>query len=400
MTQAWTPYALGSLFDFSNGVNASKSAYGAGTPFANVLEVISSESLTESDVPGKVRLSQSELRRYAVQHGDVLFNRTSETPDEVGLASTYVGASTIVFGGFVLRGRPKTRLIDVQYSKYALRAPDVRKQIVARGQGGIRANVGQRDLSSVIVHLPPLPRQQEIAAMLDDASRLVHELVALIAKKRAMKRGAVQALITGRSRVPGFDDAWQSPTIGNLARVVGGGTPATGVAEFWGGNIPWFTPAEIAKDGSGLVSASRRWITEAGLKSSSAQLLPAYSVLVTSRASIGNVAVTTVTATTNQGFASLVPRDPRSTWFLYYSVQHHRKSIEAIAAGSTFLEISAPRLAAMRIPAPSLSEQEAIARILLDMDAEIETLEARLRSAHSVKQGMIQQILVRRGLDA
>src|SRR4051812_49432585 len=107
-TPGWHKYELGQLFSFSNGINADKSAYGSGTPFINVLEVITNESLTAQDIPGRVTLPKKVLARYQVKRGDVLLNRTSETQDEVGLTSVYVDEQPVVFGGFVFRGQPLT----------------------------------------------------------------------------------------------------------------------------------------------------------------------------------------------------------------------------------------------------------------------------------------------------
>ena len=131
--QEWEEFVLDELFDFANGINADKSAYGDGIPFANVLEVVANEGLTPALIPGRIKLSAPLIARYQVRHGDVLFNRTSETQEEVGLASVYLGDKVIVFGGFVFRARPKTKRLDIMYSKYALRAHGVRKQIIALG---------------------------------------------------------------------------------------------------------------------------------------------------------------------------------------------------------------------------------------------------------------------------
>ncbi|MDV6291477.1 restriction endonuclease subunit S [Rhodococcus aetherivorans] len=392
----WREYELGELFNLSNGINADKSAYGRGTPFINVLEVITNESLNASDIPGQVTLPKKVLARYQVKQGDVLFNRTSETQDEVGLTSVYVDYHPVVFGGFVFRGRPTTSLLDVNYSKYALRAADVRHQITARGQGGIRANIGQRDLKSVVVRMPGKPEQQAIAEVIDNASDLIRVLERLIAKKQAIKQGMMQQLLTGRTRLPGFSEKWSDSTLGAIARITGGGTPSTRVSSFWGGGVPWFTPAEIKAQGSGLVSSSERTITQEGLASSAATLLPAGTVLVTSRASIGNCAVAAVPVSTNQGFTSMVPKDSRSTWFLYYWIQQHRSELESRAAGSTFLEISASKVSAISLRQPDLDEQAAIGTAIRDADTELGALTDRLTKARAIKQGMMQQLLTGR----
>jgi len=130
----WEQVQFSNMFEFRNGVNAEKDGYGKG-------------------IPGRVSLTRSDIASYAVRYGDLLFNRTSETQEEVGLSSVYLDNDTVVFGGFVIRGRPLVDSIDPIYSGYALRAPAIRAQIIARGQGAIRANVGQADLRNVLAPL-------------------------------------------------------------------------------------------------------------------------------------------------------------------------------------------------------------------------------------------------------
>ena len=392
----WTAYQLVDLLKFSNGINADKAAYGRGTRFVNVLEVITNESLMAQDIPGRVSLPDKVLARYLVKRGDVLFNRTSETQDEVGLSSIYLDDELVVFGGFVFRGHPKTGDMDVGYAKYGLRAGDVRRQIVARGQGGIRANIGQRDLNTVVVRLPELPEQRAIAHTIDHVSSLARAIDALIVKKRAIKQGMIKDLLSGRTRLPGFVDEWQPSMIGTMARVIGGGTPSTRVPAFWDGPIPWLTPGEISSEGAGLLGRSERSITARGLAESGANMLPAGTVLVTSRASIGNCAVADVPLTTNQGFASMIPSDPRSTWFLYYWVQENRRELESRAAGSTFLEISAGKVASIALDMPSLPEQEMIGQVLRDVDLEMDVLRRRKNKVEAIKTGMMQTLLTGR----
>ncbi|MCC6269484.1 MAG: restriction endonuclease subunit S [Dehalococcoidia bacterium] len=181
--QEWEVVRFSKLFEFRNGVNADKDAYGRGTPFVNVLEIITKGHLKASDVPGKVSLPRSAVVSYAVRRGDLVFNRTSETQAEVGLAAVYLDDVPVVFGGFVIRGRPTTADVDAIFSGYAFRAPSVRSQIIARGQGAIRANVGQGDLRQIVAALPPRPEQEAIAEALSDADALIESLEQLIAKK-------------------------------------------------------------------------------------------------------------------------------------------------------------------------------------------------------------------------
>lgn len=282
---------------------------------------------------------------------------------------------------------------DERFIYYMLQRVDY---VTHSGKSGV-PGVNRNDLHGEIVSLPDSPvEQRAIALALSDVDDLIARLEQAAVKRQAIKQGMMQQLLTGRTRLPGFGGEWPELTVGALARVAGGGTPSTRVSSYWNGDIPWFTPAEIRPEGSGLVSSSERTITPEGLASSSATLLPAGSVLVTSRASIGNCAVAAVPATTNQGFTSLIPADGRSTWFLYYWVQQNRSEFESRSAGSTFLEISASKVAAIPVGHPSLPEQEAIGRVLRDADRELDGLKLRLAKARAIKEGMMQQLLAGR----
>lgn len=215
----WPLVPLGTLCAFANGVNADKGAYGKGIPFINVLEVITHSHLKASDVPGRVLLSKAERETFSVRRGDILFNRTSETQEEVGLASVYADDDSVVFGGFVIRGRFTVDAFDHTYVGYALRAPLVRSQIVAQGQGAIRANIGQASLKRVLVPILARPEQRAIAEALADVDGLLGALEGLIAKKRAIKQAAMQQLLTGKTRLPGFSGEWEAKRLGEIASI-------------------------------------------------------------------------------------------------------------------------------------------------------------------------------------
>ena len=163
---------------------------------------------------------------------------------------------------------------------------------------------------------------------------------------------------------------WQTTTLGDIARIVSGATPKTSVEEFWDGGVPWVTPKDLSGlDGSSIESTART-LTEAGLKSCAASLLPAGSVLLSSRAPIGLVAINSVPMATNQGFKSLVPDERRvDARFLYWWLRCHRPQLEAIGNGATFKEVSKRTVAAVRIGLPPIAEQRRIAAVLDAADA-------------------------------
>lgn len=163
----WNKKTLSELFEFKNGVNADKSQYGRGVKFINVMEVIKNNSLKEEDIPGALEIDESSLNLYLVKKGDVLFNRTSETPEEIGLTSVYIDDKPVVFGGFVIRARPIDNSLDSNFCKYCFHTSSTRKEIIKRGQGAIRANIGQGDLGNVSILIPPLNEQIKIAEIIN-----------------------------------------------------------------------------------------------------------------------------------------------------------------------------------------------------------------------------------------
>lgn len=395
--EGWNSSLLGELFSFSNGINADKSAYGHGVPFINVLEPIKYSHIREIDIPGKVSVPSRLSKNCSVKYGDIVFNRTSEVQEEVGFAAVYIDENPVVFGGFVICAKPIRKNLDPVYAGYALRAPAVRSQIVAKAQGAIRSNIGQASLRGVVVPIPQVSEQCAIATALSDTDALIDALGRLIAKKRAIKQGAMQQLLTGQTRLPGFTCEWETQRLGEVANIRSGGTPSTTIPAFWNGGIPWCTPTDItALGGHKYLAETERTISHEGLQASSAESIPPKSIIMTTRATIGECAINAVSMTTNQGFKNLVPTGVDAE-FLYYLMTTKKNELIKICGGSTFLEISKKQLYSFDlIFTKSYQEQQAIATVLSEMDAEIEALEHRRDKARQIKQGMMQELLTGR----
>lgn len=187
-------------------------------------------------------------------------------------------------------------------------------------------------------------------------------------------------------------DDWEVKSLGEVATIVGGGTPSTLNSAYWNGDIQWFTPAELS-DSKKYVSKSERTITERGLKESSAKLLPKGTVLLTTRASIGITAILENPASTNQGFQSLIAKNNCCSEFLYYVIPLIKDEMLSRASGSTFAEISAKKLSTITFQLPPLPEQQRIAKALSDVDALISTTEKLIQKKKNIKQGAMQNLL-------
>lgn len=240
--------------------------------------------------------------------------------------------------------------------------------------------------------------QATIAETLSDVYALIESLKQFIAKKRLIKQGTMQELLTSKKRLPGFTREWHVSRIDELAEIRSGGTPSTSLPLLWDGDVPWCTPTDItALKGYKYLRETARKISAQGLKFSSAEMVPANSIVMTSRATIGVCAINVMPVSTNQGFKNLVPFENIDPDFLYYLLLTKKQDLISLCGGSTFLEISKSQLSIFKLKLPSSkSEQTAIAQILSDMDAEIDELEAKLAKYQMIKQGMMQALLTGR----
>lgn len=393
----WDVEPLGGIMELQNGFNADKAAYGAGTRFINVLEVITDTHLTPDRIPGRVAVTKAQFNTFEVRRGDVLFNRTSETQEEIALAASYDDDEPVIFGGFVIRGRPDATRLHPRFGGYGLRSPAVRNQMIARGQGVVRANIGQRDLKTVLVPLPGKDEQEAITGALSEADALIKALAALIAKKRALKRGAMQVLLSGDRRLPEFAGDWELQPLGSLGRWQGGATPSMSRPEFWSeGTIPWVSSSDVRLG----VITPRNLITRRAVRESSTTVVEPGAILMVTRSGILRrflpIALTPQTLAINQDIKALTTHDDVVGAFVFHALVAASQGILAscMKSGTTVESVDLSSLKKFEIlMPPTRDEQQAIAAVLSDMDAEISALETRLQKARGVKKGMTQVLL-------
>ena len=187
-----------------------------------------------------------------------------------------------------------------------------------------------------------------------------------------------------------FQGEWEKTKIGDIAIVVGGGTPDTNTSQYWNGKIQWFTPSEIGRNK--YVYNSVRTISEEGLNKSSAKLLPIGTILLSSRATVGECSINKKECTTNQGFQSLIPKENISNEFVYYLIQTKRKDLIRKSCGSTFLEISANEVRKIVVSIPTIKEQDKIAKLLALLDERIATQNKIIDKLQSLIKGISSRI--------
>lgn len=189
---------------------------------------------------------------------------------------------------------------------------------------------------------------------------------------------------------------WKFVPLSNLARVVSGGTPSRDVNSYWGGDIPWVTPTDITRTNGRYLVETQESITKFGLSASSATLLPPGSILMTSRATIGESRISGTEVCTNQGFKSLVPQNGANGLFLYYQMQRLRGAYKVFGIGSTFLEVSKKDTERFSVLMPAdEGEQKSIAAVIDSVDGAIEKTEAIITKYQQIKAGMMHDLFTR-----
>ena len=249
------------------------------------------------------------------------------------------------------------------------------------------------------IRAPELVEQRRIGAFLDRLDSLItlhqrkYDKLCVLKKSMLDKMFPKGGSLYPEIRFAGFTDPWEQRKLGDVATIVGGGTPSTNNDAYWDGDIDWYSPAELGEQV--YADRSARRITQAGYDSCSATLLPAgKTILFTSRAGIGNTAILRRSACTNQGFQSLVVNDDTDVYFVYSMTDRIKNFAEQKASGSTFLEISGKGLAAGEFAFPSKDEQTAIGSMFKQLDHLITLHQRKLELLRNIKKSMLDKMFV------
>lgn len=400
----WEPVPLSDLFTFKNGLNKAKRFFGFGTPIVNYMDVFGRPGLRMEDLTGRVSLSPQEVRNYQVRKGDVFFTRTSETVEEIGVASVMLDEPCdTVFSGFVLRARPSGNRLEDTFKKYCFAPLVVRTQIMSKSTYTTRALTNGRSLSAVSIMVPPRPEQRAIAEALSDVDRLIEALQKLIAKKRGIEQATMQQLLNGKTRLPGFSEEWETKGLGEECELVTKGTTPTSLGrKFTEQGVNFVKVESLTADGNPI------WDRMAAVDEETHRLLKRSQIkendiLFSIAGALGRTAIVKqswLPANTNQALAIIRLKSGsclNHAFLVKYlrgpqMVAHVRAtSVQAAQANLSLTDVNN-----FEIIVPPSKEQHAIASVLSSMDGEIAALEQCRDKTEAIKQGMMQQLLTGR----
>lgn len=281
------------------------------------------------------------------KRGDVLL--TSEAP--LGEVAQVTDNSPLVLSQRLFGLRGKEGVLNSTYLRYFLQSEVGQNRLLANESGSTVSGIRQALLRQVLVPLPPFPEQQRIAGVLGAFDDLIETNQDLIRLLDSSAVESARALSHGSGRT--------ITTFGEVCMVGGGSTPSTKVESFWGGDHPWATPRDITALPSPFIFDTPRKLTDAGLAKCTSPLRPIGSILMTSRATIGEFALTQVPVAVNQGFIVVNGHLPRDTTWLYFEMRRRVAEFKTIAAsGSTFPEISKSEFRTMPLHWPDEAVRE------------------------------------------
>ncbi len=326
-----------------------------------------------------------------IEDGDIVLADTAED-ETVGKACEIanIGSEKILSGLHTMLIRPQKGLFSPWFLGYQVNSVSYRKQLQALIQGIKVCSLGKQAIANTYFAVPPLPEQQRIVSVLSLWDTAIEKQTALIEKLILRKRGLMQQLLTGKKRLKGFGGEWKEVRLGEMAMLVGGGTPTTKNTNYWNGNILWISSSDLKEDD--LRISGTRFITEEAIVNSTTQLLPTKSILIVTRVGVGKVAIAEQPTCVSQDFTCLIKYDAETNFLAYYLLQLMKKKKNQ-SQGTSIKGISVDEISKIRIYLPSKIEQVAIASVLVNADKEIEIQKQKLAAIQAQKKGLMQVLL-------
>mgnify|MGYP002715721506 FL=1 len=390
----WKLQKLGNLAQFSKGKSLSKKDLNInGKPCILYGELYTKYGAILNKVYSKTSTQNDSL--VFSKRNQILIPSSGETDIDIATATAIDTDVKIAIGGdlnIITPINSDGRFISLYINgkgKYNL---------AKYAQGKSVVHLYNSDIKKLNFYLPTnMAEQKKIGdffSKLDRQIELEEEKLELLEQQ---KRGYMQKIFSRELRFK--DDNgndypdWEMKKLGNIANIVGGGTPSTKKSEYWDGNINWFSPVEIGD--KEFVSTSQRRITEKGLEKSSAKMLPIGTVLFTSRAGIGKTAILSKEATTNQGFQSIMPKEnDLDSYFLYSMTSILKRDAEKVGAGSTFSEVSRKQMEQIKLLIPILKEQKQIGRLFQIINRKINKQLHKIELLKQRKKGLLQKMFI------
>lgn len=390
----WNSQPLATLTDpmrpIGYGIVQTGKAVRNGVKCVRVVDMIGGQIDPDPLITTSLEISAA-YKRTLLREGDVVLALRGKIGAVAVIPATLAGAN--LTRGVALLSTSVNFVSD--YLAQYLSSPTGKRAIERNLNGSALQELPIAALRKLPVVAPSLPEQRAIAAALSDVDSLLAKLDQFIAKKRDLKQAAMQQLLTGQTRLPGFSGEWEVKRLGDVATMGSGGTPTSSVSSYYDGDFPWVSISDMTTGGK-LITKTDRNLSADGLANSAAQMFPAGTILYAMYASLGECSIAGLPVCTSQAILGIRPQERLNGDFLYYYLTSLKNAVKSMGQQGTQANLNKGMVQAFQLGLPPVKEQAAIAAVLSDMDTELAALEARRDKTRALKQGMMQELLTGR----
>lgn len=328
-----------------------------------------------------------------LQNGDIIIADTAED-EAVGKAIEIQGIKDqkIVSGLHTMAFRPQEGLFAPGFLGYFLNSAVYHNQLLPLMQGIKVLSISKTAIAETLIKYPSYKEQEKIVESLSGVDDMIGALDDSIAKKRQIKEGLMQQLLTGKTRLPGFRAEWHSCKLNELAEMFSGGTPSSKEPRFYGGDIPFLSISDMTSSGK-YIYTTEKTITQLGLENSSARVFPAGTLMYAMYASLGKCSISRIETAISQAILGFILSDKIDKMYLYYHFCFIEEQVKNMGQTGTQSNLSKALVEQFTIPVPEFAEQRAIADVLSTIDDAIFEIELKRDKYLSIKQGMMQDLL-------
>ena len=385
----WQQRKFGELYKVPsrNGLSNPSRVRGSGYKMINMGELFANDRIYDIDME-LVPLTDSEKEKAKVESGDLLFARQSLIASGAGKCSIVMKTSELtVFESHLIRVRLDQEIADPMFYYYYFKSPrsPMRTIIEHCVQAGIKAS----DLEKLLVKVPPIEEQRKTARVLSRIDKKIEVNKEINENLEQQAQAYFEDLF-----VVNADPNWPECTLSDIGSIVAGGTPSKSKPEYYADQgIAWITPKDLSIDKSKFISHGENDISELGFSKSSAKKMPAGTVLFSSRAPIGYIAIAQNELTTNQGFKSVIPNEKIGTSYVYFLLKNLLPTIEGMASGSTFKEISGAGMKSVPTVMPDVDTIQFFNNFCEPIFKEQEILEAENRRLSALRDSLLPKLM-------
>ena len=368
-------------------MNPDAKRFGRGTKFISVMDILNNQFICYDNIRASVEVMDGDIDTYGVNYGDILFQRSSETLEDVGQANVYLDSKPAIFGGFVIRGKSKGNYNPL-FFRYLLASPTARKRIIVKGAGAQHFNIGQDGLSKVSLDIPCMQEQKKIGELLQCIDARIATQNKIIEKLQSLIKGLVDELMTVLLKGKLY------PFSSFYIKAGEGGTPTTSVVEYYTeGTIPFIKIEDLSCK---YLTNNKDFITELGMQKSSAWLIPSKSVIYSNGATIGAISINEYPVCTKQGILGIVPNTNINVEYLYLlmSSSYFSKEISRIITEGTMKTAYLKDINHIKCPLPSMAQQKNITNLTSSIEEKLSIEQELLRFLNLQKQYLLHMIFI------